>query len=118
MQILSAQMQINMLQYRHTPDMGIKSKGGLICMNLNPILSELLGIELFTNYTYILENKVIYYQTTKGYRPLRAYKRSEGQYGRPFYVFYEAKTKQKYYISETKLKKIIEEKLKNGSQEG
>ena len=85
-------------------------------MNLNAILSKLLGIELFTNYTYDLENKIIYYQTTKGYKPLRAYKRSKGQYGRPFYVFYEASTKQKHYVSQTKVKKIIEEKLKNGSQ--
>lgn len=111
-------MQINMLQYRHTPEMGIKSKGGLIFMNLNPILSKLLGIELFTNYTYDFENKTIYYQTTKGYKPLRAYQRSKGQYGRPFYVFYEARTKQKHYFSETKLKKLIEEKIKNGSPEG
>ena len=87
-------------------------------MNLNAILSELLGIELFTNYTYDVENKAIYYQTRKGYKPLRAYKRSKGQYGRPFYVFYEISTKQKHYVSETKLNKIIEEKLKNESQEG
>ena len=81
-------------------------------MNLNAILFKLLGIELFTNYIYDLENQIIYYQTTKGYKPLRAYNRSKGQYGRPFYVFYEASTKQKHYISETKLKKIIEEKTK------
>lgn len=87
-------------------------------MSLNTLLSKLLGIELFTNYTYDLDDKIIYYQTTKGYKPLRAYKRSKGQYGRPFYVFYEAITKQKHYISETKLKKIIAEKLKNESQEG
>ena len=85
-------------------------------MNLNAILSNLLGIELFTNYTYDLENQIIYYQTTKGYKPLRAYQRSATQYGRPFYVFYEASTKQKHYISEPKLKKIIDEKLKNVSQ--
>jgi len=84
-------------------------------MNLNPILYQLLGIELFTKYTYNVENKSIYYQTTKGYKPLRAYQRSEGQYGRPFYVFYETGTKQKHYVSENKIKKIIEEKLKNES---
>lgn len=87
-------------------------------MNLNPILSELLGIEPHTTYTYDSENKTIYYQITKGYKPLRAYKRSAGQSGQPFYVFYEVRTKQKKYISEVKLKKIIEEKLKNESQEG
>lgn len=84
-------------------------------MHLNPLLSELLGIELFTNYTYDVENKAIYYQTTKGYKPLRAYQRSKGQYGRPFYVFYEEKKKKKHYVSEAKLDKIIDEKIKNES---
>lgn len=85
-------------------------------MNLNPILSKALGNEPSRTYTYDLENKTIYYQTTKGYKPLRAYQRSKGQYGKDFYVIYVDTGKR--YISVPKLDKIIEEKIKNGSQEG
>lgn len=83
-------------------------------MNLNAILSEALGNEPSRTYAYGLENKTIYYLSKKGYKPLRAYKRSKGQYGKDFYIIYVDTGKR--YISEAKLKKIIEEKLKNGSQ--
>ena len=82
-------------------------------MNLNPLLSELLGNEPSRTYAYNPETNTIYYLSKKGYTPLRAYKRSATQYGKDFYIIYVDTGKR--YISEPKLKKIIEQKLKNES---
>lgn len=79
-------------------------------MYLNAILSELLGNEPTRTYTYDPENKTIYYQNRKGYKPLRAYKRSATQYGKDFYIIYVDTGKR--YISVPKLHNIIEEKTK------